>query len=59
MSENKEVMNTSKEKVLEWLNSTEAKAGKLEQEAMVSMIPNTQKMYMHNFLGSEKEDPSH
>ena len=35
MSENKEGMTTNKEKVLEWLNSSEAKAGKLEQEAKV------------------------
>ena len=28
-------MSNTKEKVLEWLNSSEAKAGKLEQEAKV------------------------
>lgn len=35
VSDKQEVMNNNKEKVLEWLNSSEAKAAKLEQEAKV------------------------
>ena len=34
-SDSEEVMSTNKEKVLEWLNSSEAKTAKLEQEAKV------------------------
>ena len=51
-------MSTNKEKVLEWLNSSEAKAGKLEQEAKVPIIPNMQKIYLNPYSGSEKEDAS-
>ena len=34
-SDLEEVMSTNKERVLEWLNSSEAKTAKLEQEAKV------------------------
>ena len=53
-------MSSSKEKVLEWLNSSEAKAVKLEQEAKVpSMIEKSKSEYLEYFSGFEEKCPRH